>query len=275
MKNSKLPSIIVFLSLSLTGCLEGNRTTNQLCENNAELQCDRLNINDGQCRHDRTELIWHRYEELKTPSDANKIQEYHLTSKYRQCLELAAQITLIDQAELKKQRVSALMHSINALDRIKKELEPSTEPETLYFLWTQTGDKQAQRRFLQLENTPELNTAELQYALATYYTKRDPEKSVKLLMNSIALDQKMPVNTQALKALASTNHSLKRYQDAYLWTMIGQYFDVSIASKKHLALLFPFKQEEFERLDKLAASLAVSIKKGTFSPELFQKDEIK
>ena len=37
-------------------------------------------------------------------------------------------------------------------------------------LLVQTGDDQARRQFLQMEGKPELNTAEMQYALATFYT---------------------------------------------------------------------------------------------------------
>lgn len=112
-----------------------------------ELRCENLNMDDGQCRIPRTKLIWHRFELLKNPSEANQITEYSIVADYRKCLELASQITPIDQSELKRQRFNALVHSIDELKRIVEELKGSQQPETLYFLWSQTGDTQARRQF--------------------------------------------------------------------------------------------------------------------------------
>lgn len=167
-------------TLTLTGCFEGNVTTEELCQKTPELRCENLNMDDGQCRIPRTKLIWHRFELLKNPSEANQITEYSIVADYRKCLELASQITPIDQSELKRQRFNALVHSIDELKRIVEELKGSQQPETLYFLWSQTGDTQARRHFLQMEGTPQLNTAEMQYALATFYTNRDAKKNASL-----------------------------------------------------------------------------------------------
>ncbi len=134
-------------SLTLTGCFEGNVTTEELCEKNPQLRCENLNMDDGQCRIPRTNLVWHRFELLKDPSEANQVIEYSLVAEYRKCLELASQITPIDQSALKRKRFDALVHSINELDRIVAELKRSKDPATLYFLWSQTGDNQARRQF--------------------------------------------------------------------------------------------------------------------------------
>lgn len=85
-------------SLTLTGCFEGNVTTEELCQKNPQLRCENLNMDDGQCRIPRTNLVWHRFELLKDPSEANQVIEYGLVAEYRKCLELASQITPIDQA---------------------------------------------------------------------------------------------------------------------------------------------------------------------------------
>lgn len=85
-------------TLTLTGCFEGNVTTEELCQKTPELRCENLNMDDGQCRIPRTKLIWHRFELLKNPSEANQITEYSIVADYRKCLELASQITPIDQS---------------------------------------------------------------------------------------------------------------------------------------------------------------------------------
>ena len=178
---------IGILPLALAGCLEGNKNTDQLCQSNSALQCEQLNMNDGQCRVARTDLIWHRFEVLKQPTEINKIKEFKLVASYKKCLELAAQIETIDQSKLQERRFTALMHSIEESERIVKELSQSDTPETLYFLWSQTGDTNARRSFLQLEGKEALNTAEMQYALATFYTTRDHEKTLTLLNNALTL----------------------------------------------------------------------------------------
>ncbi|TOF43654.1 hypothetical protein CGJ28_17955, partial [Vibrio parahaemolyticus] len=67
-------------TLTLTGCFEGNVTTEELCQKTPELRCENLNMDDGQCRIPRTKLIWHRFELLKNPSEENQITEYSIVA---------------------------------------------------------------------------------------------------------------------------------------------------------------------------------------------------
>lgn len=258
---------------TLTGCFEGNVTTEELCQNNPRLRCEHLNMDDGQCRIPRTDLIWHRFELLKVPSEANQVIEYGLVAKYRKCLELASQITPIDQSALKRQRFNALVHSIDELDRIVAELQGSDDPSTLYFLWSQTGDEQARRLFLQKEGKPELNTAELQYALATFYTSRDPHKTLTLLNNALSMSNDANLNPVILESLASINQGLGNKEQAYLWAMVAKRFDVPLANETQLKRMFNFANaEKYDELDDLASSISKSIAKGNYSPRMIPED---
>ncbi|OXX73799.1 hypothetical protein B9J87_05105 [Vibrio sp. V19_P1S1T109] len=267
----KVP-MILSLSLLISGCFENNRDTDKLCADNPNLRCERLNINDGQCRVPRTDLIWHRFEVLKNPSDSNKIKEYGLVQAYRKCLELASQIQAIDQTELKQRRFSALVNTGKDLEQIEKELQSSSSAETLYFLWSQIGDKSAQRKFLQREGKPELDTAEMQYALATFYVQRDREKAIYLLHRTLELSPKDSINLDAIKSLASTNQILKQKEKAYIWAMVGKTFNVPVASETELKLLYGFDQEKFDALDDIAEKIVDAIKNGQFKPELIPLD---
>ncbi|CAM2742486.1 DUF2989 domain-containing protein [Vibrio mytili] len=259
-------SVAGLTTLILTGCFERNTTTEKLCKNTPELRCEHLNMDDGQCRIPRTDLIWHRNEQLKNPSEANQIIEYGLVAEYRKCLELASQITPIDQSKLKQQRFSALVHSIDELKRIVGELKKSDRPETLYFLWSQTGDTEARRRFLQMEGSSKLNTAEMQFALATFYTNRDKNKTLTLLNNALSLSNKDNVNPVILKSLASLNQSLGNKQDAYLWAMVAKRFDVPLADEKQLKRMYDFDDpNQYEHLDDQAEVIAKAIENGTYS----------
>ncbi|EIV8616303.1 DUF2989 domain-containing protein [Vibrio vulnificus] len=270
--SNKIWLLALSIPLLLSGCLEGNKTTEELCQSQPGLRCEKLNMDDGQCRVARTDLIWHRFEVLKNPSDNNKIQEYTLTAEYRKCLELASQITPIDQSALKQKRFNALMHSISELERIVHELSASSEPESLYFLWSQTGNTNARRQFLQMEGTPALETAEMQYALATFYTTRDQTKTIQLLNHSLELTKDGKINKDALKSLASTYQGLGQMKHAYLWAMIAKEFDVPLASEKEMQLMFGFTAEEYKRIDSIAEQAASALKKGQYRSMMIPND---
>ncbi|WP_100753170.1 DUF2989 domain-containing protein [Vibrio salilacus] len=258
-------------SLLLTGCFEGNKNTEQLCNNNPTLQCERLNMDDGQCRVPRTDLIWHRFEVLKNPTDTNQIKEYLLTAEYRKCLGLAAQIQPLDQTNLKQRRFNALVNSGEDLEHIVAKLQQSSSPNALYFLWSQIGDDQARRRFLQLEGSPALESAEMQYALATFYTSRDQGKTRQLLFHALELTKGNNINTEIFKSLASTTYRLNLKEEAYIWTRIAESFNVPIASQSELQLLYGFEPSIYDQLDDIADQIEDSIRAGTFKSEQIPK----
>lgn len=256
---------IGILPLTLAGCLEGNKNTDKLCQNNSALRCEQLNMNDGQCRVPRTDLILHRFEVLKQPTEINKIKEFELVTTYKKCLELAAQIETIDQSKIQERRLTALMYSIEESARIVTELHQSDTPEALYFLWSQTGDTSARRRFLQLEGKEALNTAEMQYALATFYTTRDHKKTLTLLNNALTLSDSSAVNTEIFKSMASINHSLGHFEKAYLWAMVAKNFDVPITSEARLSVLYSFEKNQYEQLNDDAKEIVEAIENGIYT----------
>ncbi|MCG9664748.1 DUF2989 domain-containing protein [Vibrio mediterranei] len=268
MKLPYLLSALVATSL-LSGCFETRKNTDQLCESEPSLNCSSLNINDGQCRIARTDLIWHRYEMLDDPSEKNQVKDYHLLKEYRKCLELASQIQPIEQADLKTKRFNALMYSIEEQERITRDLASSTSPETLYFLWSETGSQAAKRRFLAMENTGVLDTSSMQYALATYYISRDKQKTYQLLNRALELSAGGKyVNKEVIKSLASVTQNLDLPKQSYLWAMVGKEFDVPIASDNELRLLFGLAEEDYRSLNEQAKTVAKAIDNGNYTRDL-------
>lgn len=252
----------------LNGCFNDKKSTSQLCADNPNLRCEQLNMDDGQCRVPRTDLIWHRFDILKSPSEEKTIKEYQLVSAYRKCLELASQIQAIDQTRLKENRFNALVNTNKELERIIADLKQSNSPKALYFLWSQNGDHSARRAFLQLEGKPELETAEMQYALATFYTERDKPKTIELLHKSLELSNGRAVNKDILKALATNYHAVENKELAYLWAMVSKDFGVAVASTDKMKLLYGFSQEKFTALDNVAALVANNIRSGNYTQQL-------
>ncbi len=255
-------------TLLVSGCFESRKNTEQLCQDNPALRCEKLNMDDGQCRVPRTDLIWHRFDVMKNPSEANKVVEYKLLMEYRKCLELASQIQTIDQSELRQKRFNALVHAGNEQDRIVMELRSSQQPQTLYFLWSQLGDTHAQRAFLQMEGSPKLDTPEMQYALATFYTNRDKAKTIKLLIRSLELSDGKQVNVEAVKSLASIYYNVQNKEAAYIWTQVAAEYGVQLVPKQQLQLLYGFNDTKYEELDDMASQVESALKSGTFKASL-------
>lgn len=251
----------------LSGC-EDKSNTDKLCASNPELDCDRLNTFDGQCRNPRTDLIWHRYETLKDPSNKNKILEYKYVSLYRKCLSNASQIQTFETSPRAGKRVDALMYSGEEQVRLVDELRKTKSPEILYFLWSQLGDEDAKREFLLMEETPALDTAEMQYALATFYTNRDLDKTIILLNRSLELSDGDEVNREIFKSLASLHYQLRNKEQAYIWAKVAEQFDVSVVSGRELQLLYGFNEAKYDRLDEVADRLESAINSGKYRRQL-------
>ncbi|MCE0492919.1 DUF2989 domain-containing protein [Vibrio salinus] len=271
----KIKSLVVMTVAAglLSGCFEDRRNTEQVCADHPLLKCEELNMDDGQCRIPRTNLIWHRLDVIKKPTDLSKIKEYKLTQAYKKCLEVAAQIQPIEQAELKRRRFNALVNSGANLKRLENELKKYKTPRSLYFLWSQIGDLDSRRRFLQLEGTKELETPYLQYALATFYIDRDPEKTVKFLNHSLELTHSSKnLNLQVIESLASLYNLMKEKEKSYIWAKVSKEFGAAVADDKQLFLLYGFDEKRKDQLDVIAEQVIDAINDGEFHSTLIPKN---
>lgn len=257
-------TLAVASALLLSGCFEKQYTTQELCDRHDQLQCQELNMNDSQCRVARTDVIWQRFDVLRDPSDHNLIDAYYKTASYRQCLELASQINTLTQTDVKRKRYEALVASIDELEALAKRLSDSRSADALYFLWSQLGDKEAQRQFLQLEGTEQLETAHLQYALATYYVQHDRDKTLALLQHALELTKGGQVNPDIVKTLASLYQQMGNKQQAYLWTQVAKHMDIAVASDRELQRLIPLEADTAKQLKEKAKNVYQAIQEGKY-----------
>lgn len=268
--NSIKFAALVLVTASMSGCFENRNNTDKLCAENPNLRCERLNISDGQCRVARTDLIWHRFEVLKNDTVDNKISEFHYLAKYKKCMELASQIRAIDQTELKQIRFQAMQNAAEDQHALIEAIRQSKTPQAYYFLWSQIGDKSAQREFLQMEGKPQLESTEMQYALATFYTQRDHKKTIILLNHALELAPDDKVNIDIFKSLASTHQLLNQREYAYIWAKVSQHYGVQIASAKDLQLLYGFSDDEYGELDKIADNVVAALKVGQYHASMIK-----
>lgn len=264
-------SFVVFATFSLPGCFDTTPTTTQLCDTHSNLECERLNMRDGQCLNQRDTLILSRFKALESQHDLDKLEALQATYRYQSCLVSAAQIEPITAKEVKTKRSEALLHTYDAVDALNAELAQSTEPKVLYYRWS-AGDELALNAFLQLEGTPPLETAELQYSLATFYALRDTPKTINLLNHALELltenDYQNDFHSTVITSLATLNHKEHHMEYAYLWVLVGKEFNLPISSEKQLNLLYSFSDEKKDQLKKASDEIIDSIKEQTFSTQL-------
>ncbi|CZF77729.1 hypothetical protein GCE9029_00382 [Grimontia celer] len=261
--------------LFVAGCFESNRSTAQLCENYPQI-CQKLNVRDGQCRHERTDLIWKRYDVIKKDSDLNKFDELLLTKKYAKCMELAAQIETTTLKSKKTLRTEALFHAYDTIDSIEQKLKSSYQPSIIYYRWTQ-GDNEALEQFLKLEETEYLDTPELQLGLATYYVDKDKEHTIKLLLKALSYydgragDTREKAIPDVVKSLATANHSIGKLDEAYMWALVGGELGLPIAKEAQLKLLYPMADSRRATIADIAKDIASEIEDGDFEKGLLMQ----
>lgn len=260
-----IPAVACLLLLG--GCFERHRSTDSLCQAQPQL-CADTNLNDGQCRFQRTQLIWQRYDVLQNPVDEEKFKELKFTYAYQKCLEYAARIEPTELKERKTLRTRALIHSYEHIRRLSEELADATDPEIIYYRWSQ-GDKRALRQFLQLEGTPALETPAMQLALATFYTEVDKEKTMALLTHALELyTGEQPIQPEIIQTLATLSHQTESTTDAYLWAKVGTELGASVASQDKLNTFYPMADQQRRQLDEKALKVAKSIRQGEFRAEM-------
>lgn len=261
-----LPLAAVCLTL-LSGCFERHRSTDSLCQNYPEI-CANTNLNDGQCRLQRTNLIWQRYDVLKNPVAEEKFKELKFTYAYQKCLEYAARIEPTELKERKTQRTRALIKSYESIRTLSEELARSNDPEIIYYRWSQ-GDKNALRQFLLLEGSPALETPDLQLALATYYTDKDKEKTIQLLKHALELYERgQDIKPEIIQSLATLSHQTESITNAYLWARVGTELGASVVSQEKLISYYPMPDEQRQQLDVKAKRISMALEQGKFNARM-------
>ncbi|WP_410613597.1 DUF2989 domain-containing protein, partial [Bacillus sp. SIMBA_154] len=73
------------------------------------------------------------------------------------------------------------------MEKLADETTDSEHPLWLYWHWANRSDQGALDKLLALEGTKKMETPELKLALATYYTKKDSQKTFELLYSALRL----------------------------------------------------------------------------------------
>lgn len=242
------------LCVNLTSCSKG-KSIAEICEDRPEL-CEKF-TGGGHCNEERSDLIYRRYDEFRLPSDRNRYKLLVSLEDYTDCIALASQIEHIKLKEKKTERMIGYLAAIDETKRVSNLTRASDDPYLLFYHWSRNANNQALEKFLALEGTNTLENTTLQYFLATYYSKKDTEKTIALLKYSLELRQSEAdeLHTEVLHTLSSLYFQKDDLFQAYIWAKIADFAGSESVKLKELELKVHYKGFNKELLDNQATNL--------------------
>jgi hypothetical protein len=257
---------IVWLSvplLLLIGCGPAKLTVPQICKDNPAI-CNDLN-EDSHCNVQRADVIFDRLAESKLPSDKNKYKLLISFEKYSKCIELASGIEHIKLKEKTTSRVNGFLTSLEEIKRLTEETVSSDDPHLLQYHWSRHQSQPHLDRFLQAEKNKQLETPELQVALASYYMKRDVKKTINILHHALSLyPADAEVDAEIYTALTTIYYKQKNYQLSLLWALIAEKAGIERIEFSKIKTELAAMQIDVDVIETLAADTLSSIESGQF-----------
>ena len=257
-------TILLFISFSVLVSCDSSVGINEVCEKYPE-SCEQITP-DSWCKRERKEIILTDYRVKETNSDQSKFDLLIANEKYSKCIYKAS---LIEHRKLKEKKTFRIDNYDRTQKRLKllaEETKNSSHPDLLFYHWSRFQDKKALQKFLKLEGTKELETPRLQYSLATYYTKKNQNKTIQLLYRSLELvKSKDDVNPDIFRSLSTIYLDKKKYKQAYVWLKVLNLFSEEEVKEKLLKDFSQGYKLDQNRLDSIADLTLDKIYAGTFT----------
>ncbi|MBA6262266.1 DUF2989 domain-containing protein [Colwellia sp. Bg11-12] len=261
-----MKTILGFFSLLfLLSACDNQPNFAELCENNTEI-CDEFK-EDSWCKRER---IMVGFANLEHKSNASDLQKYHQLLSYENYAQCMVHASKIEHIKLKHKQTMRVDNAIKAKNRIKeisKETEMSEHPHLLYYHWSRYINEGALDKFLAQEGSIALENPRSQFNLATYYTKIDPKKTLKLLYHSLELsNENEQINPEIFESISTIFVEKQQVKQVYIWLRILRLYmpDHKEVTEKSLDNYISGYNLDKNLLDKVAKSTLDRIKSGTF-----------
>lgn len=256
---------IFVISLFLVACDNGPNFA-KLCEENPEI-CQEF-TEDSWCKKERINIGFANLEQKQDPKDINQFNQLVAYEAYEKCVSHASKIEHIKLKEKTTRRVNNMIKARERIKEISEETRNSDHPRLLYFHWTRYMDEAALEKFLSYEGSSELETPESQFELATYYAKRDPQKTIGVLFHALELHQEPnPINPEVFKSLSSIFTDKEKYKQGYIWLKVLSLYspDDKDLTTESLSQYSTFYNLDAAFLDKAAELTLEKIREGNFT----------
>lgn len=266
----KLLKIALILPLCTLFACDNGKNFAVLCEQNPEI-CEEFQ-EDTWCKRERIAVGFANLNYKKSTNDSHKFHQLIAYEGYEKCMAHASQIEHIKLKNKKTMRINNMLKAREKIKEISEQTRSSEHPDLLYFHWSRYLNEQSLYKFLALEGNELLETSERQVNLATYYAKRDPNKTLGLLYHALELyPVNAELNTEIFKSIASIFADKKEYKQAYIWSKVLQLYDpedINVNTKSLQGYISTHKLNQ-TFLDKVAETILDKITTGTFvSPKV-------
>jgi len=222
---------------------------------------------DSWCKRERIAVGFANLNHVKTPLGPQKFEQLIAYENYAHCMEHASKIEHIKFKNKQVMRVNNLIKAREQIKRIANQTQSSLHPDLLYFHWSRYLNKKSLAKFLALEDTLQLETPRLQLNLATYYVKRDKEKTLQLLYHSLELsNDDVPIDVEVFKSISTLFAENKDYKKAYIWSKILNLYadDDKTVTEQSLENYLRNYNLKSEYLDQAAEAILDRIMDGQF-----------
>lgn len=261
----KLPiALILSCFLLLQGC-EGwsKKSIAEICQEHPQM-CNDLNP-DAWCRAEKAEIITHRYQNFLEPHELTKYKLLLDFEAYKKCVGKAAQIEHIKLKEKKSGRVKGYLTAQRELKRLARDTEDSEHPLLLQYHWSRFGSDWALQKFLSYEKTGQLETTELQIALASHYRKFNLDKTVEVLYHALELhDGESDINTDIFKSLSTIFLKQEEFSKAYIWAYVGKKYKIKWVDLGEVEAIVQQTDADISQLRSMAKDYISDIESGRF-----------
>ncbi|PHR85668.1 MAG: hypothetical protein COA59_01620 [Colwellia sp.] len=255
---------LFFLLLLLSSC-DSSQSLTELCKENSQI-CQEFG-QDNWCKSERINVALARIELKAINKDSLKYNLLIAYENYVGCMGLASQIQHIKLKEKTTIRKNNLIKAKTKLVALSDQTLNSTHPHLLYYHWSRKLNKNALTQFLMLEGSAALENSISQFQLATYYVKKDKNKTLHLLFRSLELHQpNEKIIPEVFETLVTIFSNKGKPKQAYIWLKI--YHLVTTKQNEQVKQQLVQYQSAYsldgEFLDKVAHNTLAKIKAGKF-----------
>lgn len=258
----KIYKIAATLSLfTLMACDRGPNFA-ELCEQHSEI-CEEFE-SDSWCKRERIKVGFANISEKLKPNDDNKFQQLIAYENYKTCMAHASKIEHIKLKEKKTRRINNVLKAQDKIEKISNATANSEHPDLLYYHWSRYLDQSALDKFIALEGNKILEKPNRQVNLASYYIKRDPNKTLDLLYHALTLyPSDAKIDTEIFKSIASIFSEKEEYKQAYIWSKILHLYqpddeNLTVDTLNNYIALYNLDSEYLDRVAKTTLNKIVT-----------------
>ncbi len=263
-------TLFLISAFALTGC-DSQISVRQVCDDTPQF-CSDLNT-DSHCNTERSNVIIGRYIEHQKPTDNNKFKLLTDFHSYSRCVELASSIEHIKLKEKTTSRVNGYLTSIKEIKRLSNDTKNSNLPELLYYHWSYNNNEEAIYKLEKLDQQGELENSEMQFKLASYYTKVDVDLAIDKLYHALELNPPgQKPNNEIYTSLVNSFYKLEKHKQAYIWAVIARDTGVKNIDLEPLEYLLENQGKSLSQLQSLAFDTKDRVESGEFKSPRERKD---